>query len=70
VLRELGLERRPRGAGVGGRPRRPERYNAYLRDALEPHAAELSETSRERLRLNPMRVLDAKDPGDRALVAG
>jgi len=44
-------------------------YNDYLRAALAPHAEALSETSRERLRLNPMRVLDAKDPGDRALVA-
>ncbi len=46
-----------------------ERYNAYLRQALAPVADELSEVSRERLRLNPLRVLDSKDARDQALLA-
>ena len=45
-------------------------YNVYLRERLTPVANELSEVSRERLRLNPMRVLDSKDEGDQALIAG
>lgn len=44
-------------------------YNGYLRDELGKRAADLSETSQERLRLNPMRVLDSKDQGDQAIVA-
>ncbi len=69
VLRALGLRGVRVALGSVGDPDDRAAYNAYLRGALEPHAEELSETSRERLRLNPMRVLDAKDPGDRALVA-
>ena len=69
VLRALGLRGVRVALGSVGDPEDRARYNAYLRDALEPHAAALTETGRERLRLNPMRVLDAKDPGDQALVA-
>ncbi|MDJ0934884.1 MAG: histidine--tRNA ligase [Kiloniellales bacterium] len=39
---------------------------AYFRD----HEAQLSEDSRMRLARNPLRILDSKDEGDRALVAG
>ncbi|MDJ0946783.1 MAG: histidine--tRNA ligase [Kiloniellales bacterium] len=39
---------------------------AYFRD----HEADLSEDSRLRLTRNPLRILDSKDQGDRALVAG
>jgi histidyl-tRNA synthetase len=69
VLRALGLRGVRVALGSVGDPVDRLAYNAYLRNALQPHEEELSETSRERLRLNPMRVLDAKDPGDRALVA-
>jgi histidyl-tRNA synthetase len=69
VLRALGLRGVRVALGSVGDPVDRAAYNAYLRGALQPHEGELSETSRERLRLNPMRVLDAKDPGDRALVA-
>ena len=43
-------------------------YNSYLRNELGKRAADLSETSRERLRLNPMRVLDSKDAKDQEIV--
>ena len=69
VLRELGLRGVRVALGSVGDPADRARYNAYLRDALAPVAQDLSETSRERLRLNPMRVLDAKDARDQALVA-
>ena len=47
---------------------------AAYRDALiaylAPHRDKLSEDSRNRLEKNPMRVLDSKDEGDKAIVAG
>ncbi|MBA2667497.1 MAG: histidine--tRNA ligase [Trueperaceae bacterium] len=69
LLRELGLRTTVLKVGSVGDPDDRARYNAYLRDALAPHEARLSPASRERLRLNPMRVLDSKDDGDQALVA-
>ena len=68
LLAELGLGDLTVALGSVGDPEDRERYNAYLREALSPRASELSETSRERLRLNPMRVLDSKDEGDQALL--
>lgn len=54
--------------GSVGDPDDRAAYNNYLREQLSPVADKLTETSQERLRLNPMRLLDAKDPGDRALI--
>src|SRR5690625_3421536 len=54
--------------GSVGDPDDRSAYNDYLREQLSPVADKLTETSQERLRLNPMRLLDAKDPGDRALI--
>ncbi len=68
VLRALGLEHATVALGSVGDPEDRQRYNAYLRESLAPRAEELTPTSQERLRLNPMRLLDAKDPGDRALI--
>jgi histidyl-tRNA synthetase len=47
------------------RPRFREALTAYL----APHAEALSETSRQRLATNPLRILDTKDEGERALLA-
>jgi histidyl-tRNA synthetase len=69
LLVGLGLRGVTVALGSVGDPEDRLAYNAYLRDALAPQAEHLSETSRERLRLNPMRVLDAKDAGDQALIA-
>ncbi len=44
-------------------------YRETLVAYLETRHAELSEDSRARLRRNPLRVLDSKDEGDRAVVA-
>lgn len=68
VLSEAGLSGLQVALGSVGDPDDSRRYNAYLREQLAPRAAELTEVSQERLRLNPMRLLDAKDPGDRALI--
>lgn len=69
LLAALGITGLTVKLGSVGDPDDKEAYNAYLREALADDARHLTPTSRERLRLNPMRILDAKDPGDRALVA-
>ena len=68
ILRELGLSRMKLKLGSVGDAADRERYNAYLRERLEPHAAELSEDSRRRLQTNPMRILDSKAESDRRLL--
>ncbi|HLU82645.1 MAG TPA: histidine--tRNA ligase [Trueperaceae bacterium] len=55
--------------GSVGDPEDRTAYNDYLRTALASQVGDLTETSQERLRLNPMRLLDAKDRGDVAIVA-
>ena len=44
-------------------------YRAALQDYFAPHAEALSETSRQRLAANPLRILDTKAPHERALLA-
>lgn len=68
VLRACGLKNLTVRLGSVGDPEDARAYNSYLRDELGKRATELSETSRERLRLNPMRVLDSKDEGDQKIV--
>jgi histidyl-tRNA synthetase len=46
------------------------RYREALLAYLRRFAAELSEDSQRRLEKNPLRILDSKDPADRAIVAG
>ncbi len=43
-------------------------FRDALRQYFEPHAADLSETSRQRLDANPLRILDTKDERERALL--
>ncbi|MEX2535897.1 MAG: histidine--tRNA ligase [Trueperaceae bacterium] len=54
--------------GSVGDPEDRAAYNDYLRGELEPRSADLSETSRTRLAVNPMRILDAKDERDQVLI--
>ncbi|HEX7003220.1 MAG TPA: histidine--tRNA ligase [Trueperaceae bacterium] len=68
TLEACGLTRMTVKLGTVGDPEHRAAYNAYLRDQLEPRASELSETSRTRLAINPMRILDAKDERDQSLV--
>ncbi|MEC8641758.1 MAG: histidine--tRNA ligase [Pseudomonadota bacterium] len=44
-------------------------YRAALLAFLDSHAGDLSEDSRTRLKTNPLRILDSKDQGDRAILA-
>ncbi len=43
-------------------------YRDALRDYFEPHLGTLSETSRTRLEVNPLRILDTKNPDERLLL--
>jgi histidyl-tRNA synthetase len=63
-LEACGLRQLTVKLGSVGDPDDRTAYNAYLRNELEPHQDRLSETSRTRLAVNPMRILDAKHPGD------
>lgn len=69
VLRKCGLQNLVVKLGSVGDPEDRAAYNTYLREQLEGHKNSLTETSRERLRLNPMRLLDAKDEGDQRVMA-
>jgi histidyl-tRNA synthetase len=44
-------------------------FTAALVEYFQAHEMRLSDDSRRRLRENPLRILDSKDPGDRELVA-
>ncbi len=44
-------------------------YRAVLVDYMQAHTDRLSEDSRHRLDHNPLRILDSKDQGDRAVIA-
>ena len=46
-----------------------QNYRQALIDYLTPHQEKLSEDSQRRLTENPLRVLDSKDKGDKAVVA-
>jgi len=70
IIRELGISE-----GVtlhlntlGDAPSR-EAWRAALVEYFRAHKAELSEDSQERLEKNPLRILDSKDPRDKAFVA-
>ncbi len=52
-----------------GDPESREAYRAALVSYLSGHLDKLSEDSRSRLERNPLRILDSKDEGDKAVVA-
>jgi histidyl-tRNA synthetase len=54
--------------GSVGDPKDRARYNSYLRGVLEPHRDGLSEASKTRLDLNPLRIWDSKDDGDQQII--
>ena len=61
-------ETRLRINSLGDAEARP-RYRAALQAYFEPFRDRLSETSRQRLDTNPLRILDTKSPDERALLA-
>lgn len=54
-------------SSLGDKPSR-EKYREALITYLKNHFDKLSEDSKERLEKNPLRVLDSKDPADKAIV--
>ena len=52
---------------IGSRECR-QRFRNALVEFLAPHSGDLSETSRQRLETNPLRILDTKDEGERAIL--
>lgn len=53
---------------LGDAPSR-EAWRLALIDYFQAHRAELSEDSQKRLEANPLRILDSKDPADKAFTA-
>jgi histidyl-tRNA synthetase len=68
MLEALGIRDYEIRLGSVGDPEDRQAYNAYLRATLKPVLERLSDDSKERLALNPMRILDSKDKGDQALL--
>ena len=68
-LNELGIRKKVKLElnSLGNEKTRKE-YNKALTDFLSQRVNELSDISKERLKKNPMRVLDSKDPQDRVVV--
>lgn len=70
VYRAFGIEEtRLRINTLGDAESRP-RYKAALQAYFEPYQGQLSETSRQRLHKNPLRLLDTKDERERSLLDG
>ncbi|MCK6534543.1 MAG: histidine--tRNA ligase [Polyangiaceae bacterium] len=70
LFRRLGVSDVVANIGsIGGAATR-ERYRGALREFLSPKAGELSDHARARLEVNPLRILDSKDPRDQAACQG
>ncbi|WP_366554440.1 histidine--tRNA ligase [Aquibaculum sediminis] len=70
ILEALGVaERTTLELNTLGDPESRQAYRQALIDYFSDHQARLSADSRERLERNPLRILDSKDTGDRALIA-
>jgi histidyl-tRNA synthetase len=71
ILRELGiLERTVLELNTLGDTASRRAYREALIDYFSKHAVDLSEDSRRRLEVNPLRILDSKDEGDRRISVG
>jgi histidyl-tRNA synthetase len=68
LFKALGIENYQIHLGSVGDPQDRLEFNTYLRGKLSPVLDRLSEDSKERLELNPMRILDSKDKNDQALL--
>ncbi len=51
-----------------GEPEERKAFREALRGYLKPYVNDLSETSRRRLKTNPLRILDMKDPREREIL--
>jgi len=69
VLRAVGLKRVLLLVNSMGDPDTRRTYGAALRDHLAANLAGVDEEDREKVELHPLRVLDSKRPGTRAVTA-
>lgn len=69
LLKELGIEGVTLHLNTLGDAASRDAWRAGLIEYFEAVKGELSEDSQERLHKNPLRILDSKDPRDRAFVA-
>lgn len=69
LLNSVGLNSLKLSLNTLGDSESRENYRQALINFLEPHEAELSADSKERLHKNPLRVLDSKDATDQKIVA-
>ncbi|RIX32607.1 histidine--tRNA ligase [Sphingomonas edaphi] len=69
LLEELGIKGVMLRLNTLGDADSRDRWRARLVEYFAAYRAELSEDSQERLHKNPLRILDSKDPRDRAFVA-
>ena len=69
VLKELGLiEKITLHINSLGDQKSRETYGSVLLAYLETYKTSLSQDSQDRLRRNPLRILDSKDPGDQEII--
>jgi histidyl-tRNA synthetase len=70
IWRRLGLQGLALHLNTLGTPESRRVYRALLTDYFRSHVQELDDDSRRRLDVNPLRILDSKNPAMRDLVAG
>jgi histidyl-tRNA synthetase len=70
LFSRLGIPDVTASVGSIGGPATRERYRQALLEFLRPRAEALSDHARARLEVNPLRVLDSKDPRDQAACQG
>ncbi|MFQ6615778.1 MAG: histidine--tRNA ligase [Fidelibacterota bacterium] len=68
ILKELGLESLTLQISSIGSPKTRARYRDVLLRFLSDQRDKLSRTSQERLKTNPLRILDTKDPEERRIL--
>jgi histidyl-tRNA synthetase len=70
LLDELGVKGWELALNSVGSSEDRKRYNAALREALEPVKAQMCEDNQRRAETNPLRVLDSKEPADQEIING
>jgi histidyl-tRNA synthetase len=70
LYQRLGLKNLTLHLNSVGDPECRVGYKHALQEFLHPHKEKLSEDSKVRLEMNPLRILDSKDKGDQALLEG
>ena len=68
LLDELGIRGWQLQLNSVGSAEDRKRYNAALREALEPVKARMCEDNQRRAETNPLRVLDSKEPADQEII--